>query len=178
MQRKIFHICCTFVSLPKRPRVASLGFELKTKALLSALLVPSKLLMLMRGCPRDTIAPWSIRPLNWERCIFLFSCKRCPDMWSGHTLRSFCQFGNPTYWYSRGFLKNILPLSLIGSSRAFYSVWSLVALKVGKTLWLSQSWWCSEGGRVIIILQAADRDCWGGREVICHLTCLFTLQAA
>ena len=25
---------------------------------------------------------------------------------SGHTLRSFCQFGDPAYWYSRGFLRN------------------------------------------------------------------------
>ena len=60
----------------------------------------------MWGCPRGTVAPWSIRPLNWERCILLFSYKKCLDRWFRHTLRSFCQFGNPTSWYSKGFLRN------------------------------------------------------------------------
>ena len=31
---------------------------------------------------------------------------------SGHTLWSFCQFGDPAYWYSRGFLKNTYPFWL------------------------------------------------------------------
>ena len=84
--------------------------------------------LLMWGCPRGTVAPWSIHPLNWERCILLFSCKRYLDRWSGHIHRSFCQFSDPTYWYSRGFLRNTYLSFWLGR-------WGLFIVSRAPSLW-------------------------------------------
>ena len=42
---------------------------------------------------------------------------------------------------------------------AFYSVWNLVILKMGRLFDFRSHDGCSESGRTIIILQVADKDC-------------------
>ena len=41
---------------------------------------------------------------------------------------------------------------------ALYRARSIIPWNDGKTFWLS--WWCLEGGRAIITLQATVKDCW------------------
>ena len=112
----------------------------------------------MRGKPRGTVVPWCFHPLNWEWYFLPFFYKRCSDRWSEHTLRSFCQIGDQAYWSYEAFLMNVyLFYWVVGG---FYSVWSLVKLNMGRLFDFRSHDGCSEGGRAIIILQVANRDCW------------------
>ena len=114
--------------------------------------------LLMAGITRVTTISWCARLLNWEWCFLPLPCKRCrthPSKPLLVWLSSILIFLGP---FSVGMLT---PFFMAGSSGAFYSARSFVPLNGEKTLWLLRLWWYSESGRAIIILQAADRDCWG-----------------
>ena len=127
--------------------------------------------MLMLGCLRGTVAPWSTRLLSWERCFLLFSCERCPDRWFRHTLWSFCQFGDPTYWYSRSFLRNAClpwldhqgPFIVLGVPSSWRWEGSLTfAIMMVLRGWQSHHYPIGGCQRLL--------EGW-----LCHPTCLFTL---
>ena len=113
----------------------------------------------MQGRSRGIVAPWCFHPLNWERCFLPLFCKRYLDRWFEHTLRSFCQIGDKAYWSYEVFLMNAYFSVSTESSKAFYSVWSLIISRVTE-----QSLSC---GQLIKIVG----------ETTSRLTCPFILQA-
>ena len=114
-------------------------------------------ILLMTGVAKVTAISWCTRLINWKWCFLLLSCKKCSD--SSMSLLVLLSSIIIFFWGPSPY--ECLPPPLTGLSRASYSAKSFVPLNGGETLWLLRSWWYLKGGRVIIILQVVDKNCWG-----------------